>query len=280
MSTTAETGLLALDIGNSRVKLGWFPPEQACTSSLEPSKLPIASPLLPQPEETLAVSHRDISSAELVHQIQQWLESFPCQQARCLAASVCVEVEPALRLLFGDQFYRLTCQDIPLEMRVEQPEKVGVDRLLISVAANRLREPERAAVTVSVGTAITVNFTSEDGAFEGGAILPGIALSARALGTGTSSLPEISAARIDAPPEPVGKSTSAAIEAGVYWGAVGAIRQLVELQSQESKRPPHLFVTGGDAELLARHLVLDGTPARLVPHMALAGIALTAEELT
>ena len=290
--TGAETGLLALDVGSSRVKLGWYPPSGACVSAAlpitPPITLPIATHGLPQPEETLAVTHQGVSPADLTQEIREWLEPLAWQGSRCLVASVCPEVEGTMQELLSDPMRLLTYADLPLELRVDQPDKVGIDRLLSAVAANRLRQPQQSAVVVSVGTAITVNLIAADGAFEGGAILPGLRIAASSLRAGTSTLPQlptttpatIPATIFDAPPDAVGKSTTAAIKAGLYWGAVGAIRLLAQLQTVNNDYPPQLLVTGGDAELLAEHLVVDGTPARHVPHMVLAGIAITAEGLS
>ncbi|MCG8448673.1 MAG: type III pantothenate kinase [Pirellulales bacterium] len=280
MSQTTETGLLALDVGSSRVKLGWFPPSMACTSESLPATLPIAPPNLPQPEETLAVVHRHAAQSEWIQTIHEWLELFAWQETSCLIASVCPQVVPAIQELLDNQARLLSVADLPLEVRVDQPDKVGIDRLLGAVAANRLRQPGRAAVTVGVGTAITVNRIAADGTFEGGAILPGLGMSAAALHAGTASLPQLSPPAIDKPPAPVGKSTGAAIEAGLYWGAVGAIRQLAERQSLQADQPPQVYVTGGDAALLAEQLGLAGTPAHFVPHMVLAGMAIVAEGLS
>ena len=75
---------------------------------------------------------------------------------------------------------QLTYRDVPLTIRVDEPARVGIDRLLAALAADRLRQRDRAAIVVDLGTAITVDLVDADGAFAGGAILPGIATSARA----------------------------------------------------------------------------------------------------
>jgi len=280
MNQGAETGLMALDVGSGRVKLGWFPARGACSSESLSSVLPIAAVGFPQPDETLAVAHRECSPGDLIEAIQQWLEQFPWQTAQCLMASVRPELNPLLQELFDHRLRQLSAADLPLEVRVDQPDKVGVDRLLSAVAANRLRQPQRAAITVDLGTATTVDLIGADGAFEGGAILPGLGLSAAALHAGTSSLPQLSPTSIDAPPAPVGKSTALAIQAGLYWGAVGAVRQLARMQTKNSDTAPQVFVTGGDAALLTEQLVVASTAARHVPHMVLVGMAITEAELS
>ena len=87
----------------------------------------------------------------------------------------------------------LAAGDLPLEVRLERPDMVGIDRLVDAVAVNRLRDAGRPAVIVDVGTAITVDLVSADGAFLGGAILPGIQMSARAMHEFTDLLPLVDA---------------------------------------------------------------------------------------
>ncbi|MGB2966799.1 MAG: type III pantothenate kinase, partial [Phycisphaerae bacterium] len=95
---------------------------------------------------------------------------------------------------------------IPIRADVEEPERVGTDRLLAALAARgRLGSP---CVVVDLGTAVTVDAVAADGAFAGGAIFPGLEMSADALARGTALLPKISLPT-DAPR--IGRSTAEAI---------------------------------------------------------------------
>ncbi len=152
---------------------------------------------------------------------------------------------------------------------------VGVDRLLDALAANALRGPGRPAVVVDVGTAITVDLLSAEGAFLGGAILPGIAMSARALHEFTDLLPLVDVSELAAPPPPLGEETVAAMRAGLFWGAVGAVRQLIDQLAGDTR--PQVILTGGAGPAVAELL---GPSAQLVPHLTLAGIALAARALS
>ncbi len=96
---------------------------------------------------------------------------------------------------------------------------VGIDRLVDAVAVNRLRDAGRPAVVVDVGSAITVDLVSRDGAFLGGAILPGIAMSARAIHEFTDLLPLVEMSELIAPPPVLGTATAPAMESGLFWGA-------------------------------------------------------------
>jgi type III pantothenate kinase len=198
-----------------------------------------------------------------------------------------------------EQVVLLACGDLPLEVRLERPDMVGIDRLVDAVAVNRLREPTRPAVIVDVGTAITVDLVSADGAFLGGSILPGIQMAGRALQHFTDLLPLVNVSNLSLPPPALGTSTESAMQAGLFWGAVGAIRQLIEQLSQiagDSRQGgnsiatstiavsttsrgtpagsrdlrPQVFLTGGAAATVADLL---GHAARYVPNLTLSGIA-------
>jgi type III pantothenate kinase len=168
---------------------------------------------------------------------------------------------------------RLTNKDVPIANRVDEPSRVGIDRLLAAVAANRLRAPDRAAIVIDLGTAITVDLIDADGAFAGGAILPGIGMAGRALAEQTDALPHIVLEHSASPPPPLGKSTKAAIEAGLYWGAVGAVGELVSRLTATLFEPPDIFITGGAARTVAETMD-ESLHVRYVPHLVLAGIAL------
>ena len=186
-----------------------------------------------------------------------------------------------MKEIFAGEMRMLATSDMPIKINVDQPERVGIDRLLNAVATNRLRQPKRPTIVIDMGTACTVDLISSDGAFEGGAILPGSTLSAAALRSGTATLPELAAESFDSPPAVVGKSTQAAISAGLYWGMVGAVHELVDRIAHQCKEPPQVFLTGGEASRLVAPLTTNQQdPPRHIPHLVLSGIAVVAKELT
>jgi type III pantothenate kinase len=160
-------------------------------------------------------------------------------------------------------------------IRVDEPQRVGIDRLLGALAADRLRSRQSAAIIVDLGTATTIDLLDVDAAFTGGAIMPGIAMSARALAEDTDALPLVDFDCSSNVPSPLGKSTDAAIRSGLYWGAVGAIREIATQLSFGLAAAPELFLTGGAAQQVAGFLGVNTKwPVRYVPHLVLAGIAL------
>jgi len=259
MSTTKPFPLVAVDVGNSRVKLGLY--------SAASSKV------FPQPDSTLALGP-DWTAV----QIREWLGP-TAVGVRWLISSVhratgtrMVECARAA----GGAARLLARDDLHLKILAEHPETVGMDRLVNAVAANRLRSPDQPAIVVDVGSAIKVDLVSREGAFLGGAIFPGIGMSARALDEFTDLLPLVPVTELGEPPEPLGKSTIPAIRSGLFWGAVGGIRELVG-RLQIDHPAAQVFLAGGAAPAVAE-LILDrnGQPARYVPHLTLGGIVLSA----
>ena len=154
---------------------------------------------------------------------------------------------------------------VPVRHRLERPETAGADRALAVLAAAREGGP---GLVVSCGTAITVERVGTDGVWDGGAIAPGLSIAARALRRHTAQLPHVEPG--EAPP-PWGRSTEPALAAGVFWGAVGSIRELIARQSEGLEPTPWRIWTGGDAPRLAPHV--DGPDARVVPDLVLIGLA-------
>jgi len=104
-----------------------------------------------------------------------------------------------------------------------EPRQLGADRLAAALGARALL-PRRNVVIVDCGTATTVTVLRADGRLAGGAILPGLALWPEMLAQRTAQLPRIV---LGAPTHATGRSTEDGIASGIFFGHVGAIRELV-----------------------------------------------------
>jgi type III pantothenate kinase len=160
-------------------------------------------------------------------------------------------------------------RQLPLAVKVDAPDKVGLDRLFNAVAAN-LRRPKRsAAVVVDAGSAVTVDVVDPQGAFRGGAIFPGVRLMAKALHDYTAQLPLVAIDRAEPPP---GTSTAQAIRVGVLHALQGGVARLLAAYSSQYTDGMIVYLTGGDASLLADARPGFGEPCVAWPEMTLEGI--------
>jgi len=266
------SGLLAIDVGSSRVKLGLF----ASPGEWDDRQLP-------QPQATLAVLHRGVDRKQWSAELKQWLEqpSLASSPACCLASvhpKAAKEVAAVLAENEISEVHVLSQDEVPIAVEVKNPQQVGIDRLLNALAANRLRKANQPAIVVDVGSASTVDLVGPDGAFQGGAILPGIGMSAAALHAGTASLPLLSAEILADQPAVIGKTTQEAIAAGVYWGAVGAIGELIDRLGLACAVPPMVLLTGEDAKRIVVELQRENRRVQHVPNMVLSGVCIAREK--
>jgi len=155
---------------------------------------------------------------------------------------------------------------LPIEIKLSHPEKIGVDRLCATAAAfDRRAEP---CVVVDFGTAVTIDLVDGDGAFVGGAIMPGCDLQARALHEHTAQLPLVEPAHPEHAP---GRNTVEAIQVGIHYGIAGAARGIVEAFATDLGYWPGVIATGGDAATVAESCgIIDA----VVPDLCLMGIGL------
>lgn len=129
----------------------------------------------------------------------------------------------------------------------DNPREVGADRIVNSVAAHERFHD--LCVVVDFGTATTFDVVSKRGEYLGGVITPGIGISLDALFSRTAKL---SAVELVKPPRVVGRNTTHAIQAGVFYGYVAMVDGLVDRIQKEQGAVARVIATGGFASLVAR----------------------------
>ncbi|MEM8608149.1 MAG: type III pantothenate kinase [Myxococcota bacterium] len=127
----------------------------------------------------------------------------------------------------------------------ENPREVGADRIVNSVAA--YERVEQAAIVVDFGTATTFDCISAKGEYLGGAIAPGMQISASALFARAAKLPRSEIAR---PPRAIGRNTIHSMQAGIVFGYVGLVDGLVKRLAGEMGSEVSVIATGGLATLI------------------------------
>ncbi|OUW82226.1 MAG: hypothetical protein CBD74_07340 [Saprospirales bacterium TMED214] len=232
MKTTTN---IAVDIGNSAIKLALSTEEIIHEKSLP-----------------LVESDWQISAA-------QWaLSQSDDQPLAWYIASVHPQATKTLTDHLGTNFPAakvklMTWCDVPMEPNVDEPDRLGIDRLISAYAATLQSEPP--LVVVDAGSAITVDMVTADRKFQGGAILPGLGMQFASLAKGTASLPLLDS-RHKKPHYPA-KNTEDAIFSGVLTAAIAAIDLLIAKYGNHvniAKEDVPVVLTGGDAPFLSPHL--------------------------
>ena len=258
------SALIAVGVGNTSLQLGFF------DGAHSPESIPV-----PQKQHSVSSRSQDWSG------LRAAIPAGVPLNVPWYVASVFHDAAESVRRWVQQQFpesdfVMLRNEDFSIPLDVLQPPCVGTDRVAAAVAVNRLRDPGRPAIFVDAGTAITVNALSPEGHFLGGAILPGTTTSGQALASSTDQLPEIQITA-DNLPAAMGKDTGQAIRSGIYWGSVGAVKELTARVAAEAGfATPQVFVTGGFGPALASQL---GRDAQYNPHLVLSGVAMAARLL-
>nr|HAT8712609.1 type III pantothenate kinase [Legionella jordanis] len=250
--------LLCLDVGNSHIYGGVFADEDIRlrfrhTSQVSTSdELGIFLKSVLRENQCSPEAIKEIAICSVVPQLDYSL------RAACLKY---FEVEP---------FFLQAGVKTGLNIKYRNPIEVGADRIANAIAATQAH-PNKNIIVIDFGTATTFCVITAQKAYLGGAILPGVRLSVDALATKTAKLPAVEIVRIE---QVVGRSTIESIQSGVFYGSLGACRELITRIKSEVFPGQEVLVlaTGGFASLFERQELYDS----LVPDLVLQGIRLAA----
>ena len=134
-----------------------------------------------------------------------------------------------------------------VEIRIDHPAEAGGDRIANTAAVQELYGGP--AVVIDMGTATTFDVISGKGEYLGGAIAPGLGISAEALVRRTARLPKV---ELVPPPSPMGTNTVTAMQSGLVFGYVGLVRELIARLKEELGDKPKIIATGGMAEMVSK----------------------------
>jgi len=229
----AARTLIAVDVGNSEVVVGWFK------------------------GTTLDRFWRLTSSRQTADEITLALAALLRDR---LAASprpgaVLCSVVPALTLPWSEALAQVsgrapvevgptTAKALPI--RYHDKSAVGADRIANAIAARGLYGTP--AIVVDLGTATTFDCVSKSGAYLGGVIAPGVGTSAEELFRRAARVPRV---ELRKPERALGRTTEESLRAGVLWGAAGQVDALVRRIALEMQGTPHVIATGGWAKAVA-----------------------------
>jgi type III pantothenate kinase len=227
--------LLAIDIGNSNITMGLYDGE-----TLGP-RWRFASGQEKLPDEYGMLMLGFFRSSGIF--------------AKDIHAVVMASVVPPLTGTFVDAC-GLYLQRIPfvvdgtsntgIRVQYEDPGQVGADRIVDVAAGYGLYGGP--ACVVDFGTATTFDAVSAEGDYVGGAIAPGIGISADALFQHTAKLPRVNLHR---PPAAIGRNTTHSLQSGLLFGYVGLVEGMIARFRAELGPATKVIATGGLAEVIA-----------------------------
>jgi type III pantothenate kinase len=231
--------LLAIDVGNTNTVLGLY--------RLEGAKPELAS-------HWRITTHRSQTADEygvLFVNLFEMKKLSPSQVKHIIISSVVPPVDSTLRRVCEDYFHTQPLFIEPgiktgMPVLVDNPAELGADRLVNAIAAfERYGGP---SVVVDFGTATTFDVISAKGEYLGGAIAPGLGLSADALFSHAARLSRVDIKR---PAKVIGTNTVTHLQSGLYYGYIGLVDGILQRIETELDQKPRVIATGGLARQIA-----------------------------
>jgi type III pantothenate kinase len=228
--------LIAIDIGNSLINIGYFSDSGLIVQKI--NTLPLLSS-----DGYLALLNRFIKEKNIDKTpegiiISSVVPGHTGSLKKTLASLV--SIEPLI----------VSCKiNTGLKFNIPHPEKLGSDRIANAVAAYELHNCPVAAL--DFGTAITISVVGKDATYIGGTITPGIRLMNESLAEGTSTLSEII---LKLPESALGTDTIGCIQSGLFYGSAGAVERLLLEIEKEVGLKLKVVLTGGFGSMISKLL--------------------------
>jgi type III pantothenate kinase len=263
--TSNERLLLAIDISNTGIKFGLFP--------LHSGELRARWRIATNREKT--ADEYAMLLAELCRHEGLRLDAI----AAVIFSSVVPQLTPvfqemAVRYLGREAVVVSHEMDLGVRLLVDNPWETGADRIMSVLATHRIYGGP--AIVIQFGTATSFDCVSTEGDFLGGAIAPGLGISAEALARAASRLYQV---ELLPPPAALGKNTMHSMQSGIVYGHVGLVEGLVTRLRAE--------VPGGERACVIAHGGLADVIARVTPcidvvdpNLILNGLRLAYDHIT
>lgn len=251
--------LLAADVGNTQTHIGIFSGDEIVAqwrTSTEPRRT----------ADELALVFQEFLSFEGL--------SFSKQVTGVVISSVVPTLTSALREMVERYFHFAPILVEPgvrtgMPILTDNPKEVGADRIVNAVAAHSLVGGP--CIVVDFGTATTFDAVSEGGEYLGGAIAPGIEISAEALWRVAAQIQKV---ELTVPRSVVGRSTVEAVRSGVVLGAAAMVDGMIERMQKELGGHAAVVASGGLAPLVLEECT---STVRHEPSLTLLGLRIIYE---
>ncbi len=249
--------LLAIDVGNSNTVLGLYVRNEAEATAGETANLRYAPDLVAHWRITTPETRTKDEFGMVLRSLFE-LGGFAITDVSGIAiSSVVPPLDSTLRNVC-EHFFKVRPVFIEpgvktgLPVLTDNPSEVGADRIVNCVAA--YERFKSACIIVDMGTATTFDVVSPKGEFLGGAIAPGLGISAEALFNRAARLPQID---VKKPAKVIGTGTVDNIQIGLYYGYIGLVDGILErmIERMVADNGPdtkiYTIATGGLAKLIA-----------------------------
>ncbi len=154
-----------------------------------------------------------------------------------------------------------------LNIKYKNPNEVGADRIANAIGAVQAF-PNKNIIIVDMGTATTLCAVTSKRDYLGGSILPGLRLGMESLRSNTAKLMEVD---IETPASYIGRTTRESIQIGLYYGQLGALKEIIQNYRSTvfNAEPVHVIGTGGFSQLYRDKGLFDV----ILPDLVLQGLA-------
>jgi type III pantothenate kinase len=248
--------LLAIDIGNTNVVLGVFDDEKRLVENWR-----VGTNAQITPDE-YAMTFKDLFNFSRI------------EFKQITGVIISTVVPPLLPVMIemSRKYFRIEPMVVThqlktgITIRYDNPKEVGADRIVNAAAAYKIYGGP--IIIVDFGTATTFCAVTKDGEYLGGAITPGVKISAEALFQRASKLPRV---ELTKPPKVIGADTISSMQAGIIYGYAGLVDGIVERMKKELSLSSKVVATGGLAELVSPE---TKSIQEIKPHLTLEGLCL------
>jgi type III pantothenate kinase len=227
--------LFCIDIGNTNIVLGVTDRDQIL-------------------EHWRIRTEKDVTADELGILIRNLFDSSEIRMSDITDIIISCVVPPLLNTLedFARRYFDIKPMIVSpglktgMPIHYDNPKEVGADRIVNAVAA--YEKYRTGLIIVDFGTATTFDCVTEEGAYIGGVIAPGVAISSEALFQKASKLPRV---EIFAKPKNViTKNTISGMNAGIIYGYAGLVDGIVKRIKKEAGDNMTVVATGGLATII------------------------------
>ncbi len=168
----------------------------------------------------------------------------------CVVPSLTTTIKEAITYIYKEKIYIVGPKlKTGLKIKSENPSQIGSSLICQSVALNK--KYPMPCLLISMCTALSMFALDDNGVFIGGAILPGIKLSAKSLNENTAQLPLIDLSQ--SPKSVIGTNTTQNVQSGLILGTASTIDGMINRFKEELGEKLYCVATGDISEIILSH---------------------------